>query len=1220
MATIFDPQNFSTDFLINSVNTYNNLTDENRSQYTDMTSFVPLQTDSANFSTTMKDPGFVKYMTAPIAEKAKGPTVTVQEAQSTAKTPSAEEILARMEAGQPMFYEGEDLPTYDPKSGMSPGQFWSQYPPLTYAGQGLKGTIYGLSDSQQKEVEEAPNIQAAPVDEVPAFSPAGHPGQVGSVVSGLTGQVVSHPSSFSEGIKSGFMDMNPATGKFGFSSKSQSDATVSAYGVQGIPTSYGEPSTGSTASTSSVAAPTPTGAAAHGAQAAGMAGMANAAAHGAQSAGMAGMAAAAAATGGGAATGGPGPGPDSGGNKKKGGKVTLQMNNLQSGGKITVESPDENARQIIQNMQARQGSNVKIVRSKKGHFLGAVDLNDTNQHYISNMDQFDTALGIIKPYEQAMASDPRQAAQLGRKRNWKNRSAILNSVYLSQYPVTPEPESDDRRTIELLRQQRQGENRDFEQGPSRTRTGDYRSVYDAGVRRAVQEVGREPFESGTHSAYKTYGTKKDHLTSMEDKTSFTEMPLTQGGARKDPVGHGSRKSDARPVEYPASQPQYDHAITPPATSDALQKAEGFMRETLETDPGWTPPPRSDAGPTPINRGEPYVRLEDPVQKSEPQTILEAVLPAYNPEDNPDKSNNPGNVKAVKEDFHQQSGITEDGFAQFTDPRWGLRTLFMTLLQPRYKNKTISEIANTYSPHKNERGKIENTVEEIQGKIQVIAQELAKFGITDANSKVDLNDPQILAALARAIIKSEKVPEEAEYYLNLPQDVWEYAQKTAPIDMQAGGQVPQINQSGFIQGPGSPVSDSIPMEAEPGSFIVNAPATQMIGQNKLNAMTNNTSTAKNTKSSVDPQGINVSNGEFKVSKPDAERIGYDNLNRINDAGKPFVEQLDRKGYAEGGVPLPVRKPMQVTFGDKTVQVTDEEIKGLAKLLYLEDQTGVISEDVLGVVINRMNAALNSKKGKGEFIGNKSINLMNIIAKPDAFQPVSKREINGKITPVINGDLQFDVDYKDDIKKAQQKNPKVFSDLEQVIRNTFNEVNAKTYHNPAGKSLWFQNKAASEDSTLSKNVDNGYFNIYSIRHIPQEKGKDKKVEFYEVNPDKEKVIASKKLNFDSAFDRNFYNKAREFNYDTSIPTPVFKPESPDANKSFISSPNEQAYAQAQPDEPVNLLDIPEDSSKPKIQERTFISPGGSNVYPPTDITLPPNKEDVDEYNKFKETFYN
>ena len=51
------------------------------------------------------------------------------------------------------------------------------------------------------------------------------------------------------------------------------------------------------------------------------------------------------------------------------------------------------------------------------------------------------------------------------------------------------------------------------------------------------------------------------------------------------------------------------------------------------------------------------------------------------------------------------------------------------------------------------------------------------------------------------------------------------------------------------------------------------------------------------------------------------------------------------------------------------------------------------------------------------------------------------------------------------------------------------------------------------------------------------------------------------------------------------------------------------------PVNLLDIPEDSSKPKMKERAFVSPGGSDVYPPTNITLPPDPQDVEEYNKFK-----
>ena len=301
MATIFDPQNFSTDFLINSVNTYNNLTDENRSQYTDMTSFVPLQTDSANFSTTMKDPGFVKYMTAPIAEKAKGPTVTVQGGQSTAKTPSAEEILARMEAGQPMFYEGEDLPTYDPKSGMSPGQFWSQYPPLTYAGQGLKGTIYGLSDSQQKEVEEAPNVQATatPSDEGPLFQPGGHPGPSGyhsdissasypdfqsmvaaierSIDTGFFGipQMESYAQHYAAAKAQGKSDAqasNEAGTQIGIEAFSDPKSGLSHYGIYGGNTDGGGDGDGSSA------APTPTGAAAHGAQSAGMAGMAASAA------------------------------------------------------------------------------------------------------------------------------------------------------------------------------------------------------------------------------------------------------------------------------------------------------------------------------------------------------------------------------------------------------------------------------------------------------------------------------------------------------------------------------------------------------------------------------------------------------------------------------------------------------------------------------------------------------------------------------------------------------------------------------------------------------------------------------------------------------------------------------------------------------------------------------------------------------------------------------
>ena len=90
-----------------------------------------------------------------------------------------------------------------------------------------------------------------------------------------------------------------------------------------------------------------------------------------------------------------------------------------------------------------------------------------------------------------------------------------------------------------------------------------------------------------------------------------------------------------------------------------------------------------------------------------------------------------------------------------------------------------------------------------------------------------------------------------------------------INMQVGGQVPQINRSGLIQGEGGPTSDSIPMQAEPNSFIVNAPAVQMAGgAKKLDSMVNAVQKQEQTSGFnqfgnpvTGTQDINVSNGEY-----------------------------------------------------------------------------------------------------------------------------------------------------------------------------------------------------------------------------------------------------------------------------------------------------------------------------------------------------------------------
>jgi hypothetical protein len=312
--------------------------------------------------------------------------------------------------------------------------------------------------------------------------------------------------------------------------------------------------------------------------------------------------------------------------------------------------------------------------------------------------------------------------------------------------------------------------------------------------------------------------------------------------------------------------------------------------------------------------------------------------------------------------------------------------------------------------------------------------------------------------------------------------------------------------------------------------------------------------------------------------------------MNDAGKPFVDQIDRRGYAQGA-----EVPLEVTFGDKTVNVTDEEIKGLAKLLYLEDTKMVIPEDVLGVVINRMNIALNSKKGKDEFVGNSSINFMNLMAKPHAFEPVS-------MNAVRNGVLYFDDDNQHKIDTLQKNNSETLNNLEQVIRNTFNEVNSKTYNNPVGKSLWFQNVEGSDrfdkPSNLTKNVNIGYFNTYSIRHIPQEKGKDKTVEFYEVNPDPEKIIASKQVDPDSTYDTNFHNLAIEFNYSNYIPTPITKPYT-----ESVQTPDEIQPENLSNKGFVNLLDVKPQTEKEE-KDKSFV---GSNISTGT-RTLPQQNWDI------------
>ena len=1055
--------------------------------------------------------------------------------------------------------------------------------------------------------------------------------------------------------------------------------------------------------------------------------------------------------------------------KKAGGKINGQMAKLNyaEGDQVTVEPVDEEAGRIIRSMQAKEGSNVKLLRDN-GVLIGAVDMNDPNRHYIIDMDRFDEALGILESHEMAMAGDPRQAGRFGYKRNWENRLDKLNELMLGSDVTVPQGEDTSRPVYGTKKDPitsmgdasgkmplakgdpvtsmgtPKGE-MPLAKGDPVTSMGTPRGemplakgdpVTSMGTPRGEmsleeeQEEKRQKLESATEDIKYPASVNRPDSAKLEPviKQTIRDTEELLGpkagkiGGFTDNVKQVSEEAKLRAsisdIDYPALQPSDTSAEptvrkTDRSDFDAMVNVHSDLAKQ-KVSPTLQPPDTS-AEPTVRKTGrsdfDAMVDVHSALAKQgvDPEKLLAFVqdndisqmvsegrpsgvstekfveqppegMPSgvsterpfvgepsvdvteeRSPDPNLDISKNPGNVRYVEGvDFAGGTGENDSGFATFDSDEAGLRVLFMTLQQNRYRDKTIAEIANIYSPSS------ENTAKDIQGKINVITQELARFGITGANSKVDVNDPEILEALARAIIKSEKTPEETEYYLNLPQNIWDRAQRDSTRDMQAGGvisfvqpkkftpqeqryldfhrknldeglgrenpdgsmttilgkiisdqegtaylipgynpsnkkdmtdqeawdraneiglenfpsaasvdlmratekelkevinqdmedyrknmqaggEVPQINKSGLIQGEGGPTSDSIPMKAEPDSFIINAPAVEMAGgKKKIDSMVNKVQKQQSVSGFnqfgnpvTGAQDINVSNGEYKVSKKDAQKIGYDTLNNINDAGKPFVAQLDSRGYAEGDrVSESQAEPMQVKFGDKTLNVTDQEIEGLAKLLYAEDRDTVATDAILGVIINRMNIALHTKKGKRDFVSTKEgtpVSLMNIMAYPNAFEPVSSN-------PIRNGVLTFDDDNASIVADLQKDKSGIFSNLKNLIKSTFNEINSKTYSNPAGKALWFQNRRDAKGTGLTENVKNKYFNTYSTRIIPQSNFliKDKKVEFYEVNPDKEKVAASKKIDFNSSYDRDFYNKAKELNYNTSIPLPVYKPE--------------------------------------------------------------------------------
>jgi len=933
---------YTSEHLTENYNTFFNDKTENErlvympEGYEDQIDFDPFQSDyGLDFKSTLESEGFVNYIkNKPVRatpQLALGPTVTL------GGVLSAEELRRRM-AGpieDRSVYLDEVLPFYP---GQEEGEgsvfdYWKSIPNISSFSEGLRGSLYGVTQREKEEEEAAPVATGGGVAQQSRaiFSPGRDPGR-GLPDTGFMGMVDGHIgySPYSQGSA----DMNAAISAKG-AAVARSEGTakgVSMFGGDGL-SSY-----------SGIGVPAASYTGGPSGQASGV------------------SAAAAAGDGGGGGGGGGiggfgGVGFGGGISRKHGGKITTQMNNLKKGG-LAVAEPNKDASWFIRELQSKEGSDVQVLKDD-GKLVGAIDMNDPNRHFIIDMVDFDSKLGIIEPHEMAMAADPRTAGQLDRKRNWGNRIQKLLEIQEMQSgrvvtktvpPVASVQGKQDTGVVENIEQtlaaERPAPSPDME---------------------ITEQIAPQDTEADVY--IKTIG-------------GLTPPPPAARPPVEYPVSEPrSAEPAAKPVEFLAAQPDDTRSVIPaarPTTSETAQQAyERLMRERLETESGWTPPPISDAGPYPIRRAEPFVGPGPGSAK-----IVESVLD-YSPEDYFNEIVRPlefnteyyESKKHFNEKTDQYIGYLDsiqEKEKQDAEEKGEVYTPTLTTFGPGF-TVTGDHVGVRMSKDHVEEGALDKWEQAIESSKKLLenddhpsAMVLAEMIYQMGEGKVSLFKDMLNALIAR---NGKQAKKHALYDRDGTKTKW-YSQMensgravavadrleeslSSDKNLQVGGQVPQINRSGLIQGEGGPTSDSIPMQAEPNSFIVNAPAVQMAGgAKKLDSMVNAVQKKEQTSGFnqfgnpvTGTQDINVSNGEYKIGKQAAKKIGYKKLNKMNDAGKPFVDQLDRRGYQVGGITSGFTEQEENLlnyhrdnlFGDKYLQNRDGSITTLFGKI-LTDQQG------------------------------------------------------------------------------------------------------------------------------------------------------------------------------------------------------------------------------------------------------------------------------------------
>ncbi len=130
-------------------------------------------------------------------------------------------------------------------------------------------------------------------------------------------------------------------------------------------------------------------------------------------------------------------------------------------------------------------------------------------------------------------------------------------------------------------------------------------------------------------------------------------------------------------------------------------------------------------------------------------------------------------------------------------------------------------------------------------------------------------------------------------------------KGGRIDMADGGSADPVQGNGFVEGSPDNYSDSQTVaddeyrRVRPGSFVMNAPMTEKLQEAGVLPRGVDNPAKKSTIKANKGGMIDValSKGEYVFEPEEAEEIGYDVLNKINDMGKPEVDR--RQAAADGG---------------------------------------------------------------------------------------------------------------------------------------------------------------------------------------------------------------------------------------------------------------------------------------------------------------------------------